>query len=125
MASEKSKKQLSQASLNPRTTEYEFLGPPGALFVTLSCPLIVFALIFLCNENGCPPRHMSTWKSQFPTSFRDFVDWKAIKWYFSFQVALALLWLVLPGKWARGRPLRDGTILEYKCNGTLIAQKGS
>lgn len=120
MASEKSKGQSLQASLNPKTKGYEFLGPPGALFVSLICPVIVFGLIFLCNENGCPPRDMSTWKDQLPTSFWDFVDWKAVKWYFSFQVALALLWLVLPGKWAPGRPLRDGTVLEYKCNGMLI-----
>jgi Delta14-sterol reductase len=125
MASEKSKKQLSQASLNPKTTEYEFLGTFGAFFVSVCCPLIVFGLIFLCNEKGCPPQDISTWKYQLPTSFKDFVDWKAIKWYFSFQVALALLWLVLPGKWARGRPLRDGTVLEYKCNGMLIFQEGS
>jgi delta14-sterol reductase len=116
MATTNSKKELSQATLNPKTTEYEFLGAPGALFVSLSCPLIVFALIFLCNENGCPPRDISTWKQQIPP-LRDFVDWAAIKWYFSFQLALAVLWLVLPGKWARGRPLRDGTVLEYKCNG--------
>jgi len=116
MATTNSKKELSQATLNPKTTEYEFLGAPGALFVSLSCPLIVFALIFLCNENGCPPRDISTWKQQIPP-LRDFIDWAAIKWYFSFQLALAVLWLVLPGKWARGRPLRDGTVLEYKCNG--------
>lgn len=116
MATSNSKKQDSQAALNPRTTEYEFLGPPGALFVSLSCPLIVHALIFFCNEKGCPPRDLSTWRHHIPP-LRDFLDWKAIKWYFSFQLALVVLWLVLPGTWARGRPLRDGTVLEYKTNG--------
>ena len=120
MATKKSKlPPVSQASLNPKTTEYEFLGPPGALFVSLSCPIIVFALIFLCNEDGCPPGDISTWKARIPTSIWDYLDLKAIKWYISFQVALALLWLVLPGKWFQGRPLRDGTVLEYKCNGYL------
>ena len=104
-------------TLNPKTTEYEFLGPPGAFLVSVCCPLVVFALIFLYNENGCPPQDISSWKYQFPTSYQEFIDWKAIKWYFSFQVALVLLWLVLPGKWVKGRPLRDGSVLEYKTNG--------
>lgn len=120
MSVQKSKPPVPQSTLNPKTKEYEFLGPPGAVFVSLSCPLIVFGLIFLCNENGCPPRDISSWKYQLPSSFNDLIDWKAIKWYFSFQFALALLWLVLPGKWAQGRPLRDGTVLEYKTNGTFF-----
>lgn len=124
MAVEKSKSPSQQSILNPKTTEYEFLGAPGALFVSLSCPLIVFALIFLCNEKGCPPQDISTWKQQFPTTLSEFVDWKAIKWYFSFQTALALLWLVLPGRWVQGRPLRDGTVLEYKTNGMFFPWEG-
>ena len=110
-------KSPSQSTLNPKTTEYEFLGPPGALLVSLGCPLLVFALIFLCNDAGCPPMDLSTWKDQLPSSLAEFIDWRAIQWYFSFQVALVLLWAVLPGKWVRGRPLRDGTQLEYKTNG--------
>jgi len=121
MASSNSKQQPSKAPLNLKTKEYEFLGPPGALFVSLSCPLIVYALIFFCNEKGCPPGDLSTWRQYIPP-LRDFVDWKAIKWYFSFQLALAVLWLVLPGKWVRGRPLRDGTVLEYKTNGAHVRE---
>jgi len=117
MTSKDARPRQSQEILNPKTTQYEFLGPPGALFVSIVCPALVFALIFLCNEDGCPPRDTALWKRQFPTTLAEFVDWKAIKWYFSFQTALALLWLVLPGKWEKGRPLRDGTVLEYKCNG--------
>ena len=110
-------KRPSQAELNPKTKEYEFLGPPGALFVSVVCPALVFGLIFLCNEDGCPPRDFSKWRGLLLSSLSELVDWKAIKWYISFNVALALLWIVLPGRWARGRPLRDGTVLEYKCNG--------
>lgn len=107
---------LSQSRLSPKTTEYEFFGPVGALFISIGCPLFVLATIFLCNENGYP-RDVSTWKSLLASSLNELVDWKAIKWYLSFQIALVLLWLVLPGKWARGRVLRDGSYLEYKCNG--------
>jgi delta14-sterol reductase len=117
MSPKHSKPKVSQAVLNPKTTEYEFLGPAGAIFVSLVCPIMVFSLIFLCNDDGCPPGDPATWKYQFPTSMSDLIDWQAIKWYASFQIALALAWLVLPGKWARGRPLRNGTVLEYKCNG--------
>lgn len=117
MSSEPSKPTTPSTTLNPKTTEYEFLGPPGALLVSLGSPILVVGLIFLCNDNGCPPRDISTWKDQFPSSLREFVDWKAVKWYFSFQVALGLLWAVLPGKWFKGRVLRDGTQLEYKTNG--------
>ena len=116
-ASMSSPKPPSQSTLNPKTTEYEFLGTPGALLVSLGCPFLVFALIFLCNDAGCPPRDMSSWTDKLPSSLAEFIDWKAIKWYFSFQVALVLLWVMLPGKWVRGRPLRNGTQLEYKTNG--------
>jgi Delta14-sterol reductase len=115
-----SSKPKSQAELNPKTTEYEFFGPFGALFVSTVCPLLVFGLIFLCNDFGCPPRNVSTWKYHLPRSIDEFWDWKAVKWYFSFQIALVLLWFVLPGRWVQGRPLRDGTTLDYKCNGTRI-----
>jgi Delta14-sterol reductase len=117
MAPKTSKSKIPQDVLNPKTNEYEFLGPAGALLVSLVCPIMVFSLIFLCNEDGCPPSDPSTWKYQFPDSMYDFIDWKAIKWYFSFQFALALAWLALPGNWFRGRQLRDGAVLEYKCNG--------
>lgn len=114
----------SQATLNPRTTEYEFLGAPGALFVSLGCPLLVFALVFLCNDSGCPPQDISSWRDQLPVNLWEFVDWKAIKWYLSFQVALAVLWAVLPGKWYKGRVLRDGSQLEYKTNGLFRVVDG-
>lgn len=122
MSSKAARPRKSVSELNRKTTEYEFLGPPGALLVSVVCPLLVFTLIFLCNEDGCPPRDIARWKLQFPTSLAEFVDWQAIKWYFSFQTALALLWVILPGRWAPGQRLRDGTVLEYKCNGSSICR---
>src|SRR5947207_15938028 len=115
-----SNKPKSPPELNPKTTEYEFLGPIGALLVSIVCPLLVFALVFLCNDFGCPPRNVSTWKYHLPRSIYEVLDWQAVKWYFSFQFALVLLWFVLPGPWTKGRPLRDGTTLEYKCNGSFL-----
>src|SRR5436190_5837132 len=101
MSSQKSNPPVAQTILNRRTTQYEFLGPPGAILVSVLCPVVLFGLIFLCNEKGCPPRDISTWQSQLPTSLFDLIDWKAIKWYFSFQIGLVMLWLVLPGKWVQ------------------------
>ncbi|KAG9122982.1 erg24, C-14 sterol reductase [Ceratobasidium sp. 392] len=42
---------------NPRTTHYEFFGPPGAAIVSIGVPIGLYALYFTCNEasGGCPP----------------------------------------------------------------------
>jgi hypothetical protein len=32
---------------------YEWMGPPGALMIMVSLPIIVYALYFACNETGC------------------------------------------------------------------------
>src|SRR5271170_2456537 len=49
---------LFTMSLNPQTKSYEFLGPPGALLITLLVPTVTYALYFACSEQsgGCPPK---------------------------------------------------------------------
>jgi Delta14-sterol reductase len=44
--------------LNPRTTSYEFLGPLGALAISVGVPITTYALYFGCSEatGGCPPQ---------------------------------------------------------------------
>jgi hypothetical protein len=44
-------------SNNPPPKGYEFLGPPGAFFITLAVPLVTYSLYFSCSERsgGCPP----------------------------------------------------------------------
>ncbi|KAI0917000.1 hypothetical protein AcW1_007690 [Taiwanofungus camphoratus] len=110
-----------ETTLNPRTKGYEFFGPPGALFVTLSVPIMSYALYFGCSEEtgGCPP----------PISMPAIIDaltswdwWKGLwdtqatlmylGWY-SFCVAA---WYVLPGDWIEGVPLRTGGKKKYKIN---------
>lgn len=49
-----------QAELNPRTINYEFMGPAGAFLITLAIPAVTYLLYFGCSERagGCPPAHL-------------------------------------------------------------------
>lgn len=112
------------SSLNPRTNHYEFFGPPGALFVTLSVPLTTYALFFLCSDSsgGCPPsmwavaprfveaaKNSRTWIELFELG--PFITY--LLWY-AFCV---LAWYLLPGAWIDGTAMRDGKKKTYKING--------
>lgn len=115
----------AKAELNPRTTKYEFLGPPGALFITLSVPALTYALFFGCSEKsgGCPPplhtivpsiqsavTNENWWKSLWdPQAFVAYLAW------YAFTV---VAWAVLPGDWIEGTLIRDGSRKQYKINGT-------
>ncbi len=49
-----SSKSLSKEQLGPKTKHYEFAGPPGAAFVSLSVPFFAYYLYFGCSEKlGC------------------------------------------------------------------------
>lgn len=108
---------------NKRTTEYEFFGPIGALFVTIFTPAVFYALFFFCNEHGCPPKwaysitfddvkSLATWK--FVWSILDWQAFKVTLQWFGWCIGL---WYLLPGKQIEGTLLRDGTRLKYKQNG--------
>ena len=49
---------------------YEFLGPPGALFIMLAVPLLVYALYFLCSPRHCLSRTEWPWQSAHFTLLR-------------------------------------------------------
>ena len=109
--------------LNPKSTSYEFLGPPGALFITITVPAFTYALYFGCSEQagGCHPP-IDT--DLIVSSLSDLNWWKGIwdteaaiaylGWY-AFTVAA---WAILPGDWVSGTVMRNGQTKQYKINGT-------
>ncbi|GJJ15769.1 hypothetical protein Clacol_010047 [Clathrus columnatus] len=111
------------SKLNPRTQHYEFGGPFGAAFVTLSVPITTYALYFGCSETsgGCPPP-----LSDIPIYFINAItslDWWKSLWdteaflaYLAWYTFTVVAWYVLPGDWIEGVPLRDGTKKKYKIN---------
>lgn len=111
--------------LNPRTTSYEFFGPPGALFVTISVPITTYALFFACSEasGGCPPP-LDILSTRFTSAVTDAKFWKSL-WdpqaaaiYLAWYTFCVLAWVVLPGDWLEGTTLRTGQKKKYKINGT-------
>jgi delta14-sterol reductase len=114
-------------SLNPRTTSYEFLGPPGAFLITLGVPAVTYALHFGCSENsgGCPPPLSTSTGDRIIQSLSDPNFWKGL-WdtqatliYFAWYAFCVVAWFVLPGDWVLGVKLRTGGRIKYKINGTL------
>ena len=103
-------------------SEYEFFGPPGAAFIVISLPLVVYALYYLASPDGrllvslSPPRIalpelQFSWSSLFEIqAFAVIVGW------FVFQVFLER---VLPGKVVEGVVLSNGKRLKYTMNGFL------
>ncbi|KAJ7037473.1 ergosterol biosynthesis ERG4/ERG24 [Mycena alexandri] len=105
------------STLNPRTTSYEFLGPLGALFITLGVPLGTYLLFFGCSEEsgGCPPTVV-------PAHIFDGTWWKGL-WdtqaallYLGWYSFCFLSWAIIPGATAEGTTLRTGNKKQYKIN---------
>ncbi|EMD40017.1 hypothetical protein CERSUDRAFT_81323 [Gelatoporia subvermispora B] len=111
----------AESTLNPRTKGYEFFGPPGALFVTLSVPITTYALYFGCAEDtgGCPPP-ISTPAIVNALSNLDFYkslwDTQAALMYLAWYTFCIVAWFVLPGDWVEGVQLRSGGKKKYKIN---------
>jgi delta14-sterol reductase len=109
--------------LNPRTTTYEFLGPPGAFLVSVGVPIATYALYFACSESsgGCPPSlatiplHVSD-----PNWWKSLWDTDATLIYFAWYFFCVLAWAVLPGDRVSGTTLRTGEKKQYKINGTFL-----
>ena len=98
--------------MNPKTTEYEFLGPIGTLFMSISLPITVLGLYVLCSPEDCSLRLYPTLPSLqelwHPVAFSMFTLW------FVFQ---AFIYLLPIGKTVEGTKLRDGRRLKYTMNG--------
>ncbi|CEH17785.1 Sterol reductase/lamin B receptor [Ceraceosorus bombacis] len=116
-----------QDVLAPKSHEYEFGGPIGALGVTLAVPFFSYAMFFFCNENvGCSvtPKHLDLIWKQFGVGLKEsFLDVQGWAIYFAWYAFVVLCWAVLPGKWEIGTELRTGERLSYKINAfaTLVA----
>ncbi len=115
----------SKSDLNPRTTHYEFFGPPGALFVTLAVPITTYALYFGCSEEtgGCPPT-LAAIPDRVTEAVSSLEWWKGL-WdteatciYLAWYAFCVIAWAVLPGDQIEGVTLRTGEKKKYKINGT-------
>jgi Ergosterol biosynthesis ERG4/ERG24 family len=116
--------QSQPRTANPRTTSYEFLGPPGAFAVTFGVPFMTYVLYFSCNESsgGCLPP-TATLLDSFTQAVSDPLWWAklwdptATALYFAWYAFCLFAWYVLPGDWVKGAQLRDGRFQHYKING--------
>ncbi|KAJ6609239.1 ergosterol biosynthesis ERG4/ERG24 family-domain-containing protein [Mycena sp. CBHHK59/15] len=91
----------SSSELNPRTTSYEFLGPPGALLITLALALI--------------PARVSAALSD-PAWWNGLWDTQAALLYLAWYAFCLVAWAVLPGDRVLGTTLRTGEKKQYKIN---------
>ncbi|QRW19969.1 C-14 sterol reductase ERG24 [Rhizoctonia solani] len=97
-----------QVQRNPRTTHYEFFGPLGTTFVSVTA-------------GGCPPPLWSI-----PFNFVravESIDWwkklfdkEATIAYASWYAFTVAAWWLLPGDWVEGTELRTGGRIQYKIN---------
>ncbi|KAI6037960.1 ergosterol biosynthesis ERG4/ERG24 [Pisolithus marmoratus] len=109
--------------LNPRTTTYEFLGPPGAFLVTIGVPAMSYALYFGCSETsgGCPPS-LDIIPTRIAAAVTDKAWWmglwdtQAFFMYVAWYMFCVVAWAVLPGDWIEGVQLRTGGKKQYKIN---------
>ena len=114
--------------LNPRTTTFEFLGPPGTAIITVGVPAVAHALYFVCSEHagGCPPRVPLSVLTETAKQALTNKQWWASLWdteatllYLAWVAFCVVAWAVLPGDWVEGGTLRNGEKKKYKINGTI------
>lgn len=113
----------TSSELNPRTTHYEFLGPPGAAAITFGVPFMTYALYFGCSEHtgGCPPpidTAVILDSLSNPAWWKGLWDTQATLLYLGWYAFTVAAWYVLPGDWVEGTTLRTGGKKKYKINGT-------
>ncbi|CAE6445215.1 unnamed protein product [Rhizoctonia solani] len=108
---------------NPKTTRYEFFGPPGAAAVATGTPIVVYGLYYSCSEASgiCQLPHWSS-PLQVITAISDSNWWKGVfdveatVAYFAWYALLVAAWYLLPGEWLEGTELRIGGRKKYKLN---------
>ena len=104
---------VQESTAQPKTTEFEFMGPVGTGFMLLGLTGFVYFLCVACSESGWPNL---SWRPSL-SELHGAWSWKAfgvVCGWFTFQ---AILYYIAPGKWVKGVKLQDGTQLEYPING--------
>eukprot|EP00048_Salpingoeca_helianthica_P014594 m.222486 g.222486 ORF g.222486 m.222486 type:complete len:424 (-) comp16040_c0_seq1:24-1295(-) len=101
--------------VNPKTTHYEFFGPVGTGFLTLTLPLVTYALFFLCPSS----QRCSVLEVPELPSVADLFDATTLAVYLGWFAFQALLYIVLPGGSGEGLPIPrlNNARLKYKFNG--------
>lgn len=123
---EKSAEAKKSTELNPKTTNYEFGGPIGAIGMVVLLPIIVLFLATCCDSTGYPSQAFrDDWKSTILSKLSmDFLislyDPFAFAVYVGFVAMLAVFYVVLPGDNIPGTQLRNGSKFKYRMNGTTI-----
>lgn len=103
-----------------KEVEYEFMGPPGALFIMISLPAVCYALQLFCHADACVGV-----RSLLSMEFRalenvQLFSIRAMAVFVAWFAFCATLHLLLPGVRAKGVKLANGKSLEYKLNGILV-----
>ncbi|QRV90183.1 C-14 sterol reductase ERG24 [Ceratobasidium sp. AG-Ba] len=103
---------------NPKTTHFEFFGPPGATVVSATVPLIIYGVNFACSpEAGNVSGSLSIAFSGITAYIGErMIDPSAIAAYIAFYAYTVAAWYFLPGEWIEGTELRNGERLKYKMN---------
>ncbi|KAL8863613.1 MAG: hypothetical protein Q9178_000295 [Gyalolechia marmorata] len=119
----------SRKSVPPaKTHNYEFLGPPGALAISIGAPFVCYLAAFLCNDiSGCPipsalhPRSISLAKLKEEVAWPRDGIWglaslRVTGLVLAYYLSSLVLQAALPGLVQPGVKLRSGGRLEYKFN---------
>ncbi|KAG8743821.1 erg24, C-14 sterol reductase [Ceratobasidium sp. 414] len=105
---------------NPKTTHFEFFGPPGAGFISITAPLAIYGLNHACSQalgGGFVSLRVLTRPEL--NGWTNLFDTETFIAYFGFYAFTVVAWHFLPGKWFGGAELRTGGRLKYKMNASL------
>ncbi|XP_002735928.1 delta(14)-sterol reductase LBR-like [Saccoglossus kowalevskii] len=102
----------AKSAVVAKTTEYEFMGPVGAVLMVFGLPVTVYYLYFACQPRSCTVLNLAV----IPTDVTSYIDKDAtlvVLGWFVFQSALYMLPV---GRQAQGLPLKSGKRLTYRIN---------
>ena len=99
---------------------FEFFGPYlGPIGIMIGLPLVCYALVYVCNGDGCLHLYPNTTVPGFPANQRLFTL-EATAVFLAWMAFQLTLHLILPGTKFEGVQLPNGKRLTYKLNGELV-----